>query len=122
MYRIHRRSRKPLRVGGTGNGQSITDFLEQYGTRLEGIQPKVNGHQKMGLGEGTRGEEDGTTQMTSGRRIVIGTGRFGFLRREGHTHGEMYRMYGMSGGTMTRKMSAGYSWRDWWSDTELGLL
>ena len=28
------------RTGGPGNGQSTTDFLEQYGTILEGIQPK----------------------------------------------------------------------------------
>ncbi len=27
------------RSGGSGNGQSSTDFLEQFGTRLEGIQP-----------------------------------------------------------------------------------
>ena len=28
------------RSGGTGNCQVITDFLEQFGTRLEGTQPK----------------------------------------------------------------------------------
>ncbi len=26
--------------GGNGNCQSTNDFLEQFGTRLEGIQPK----------------------------------------------------------------------------------
>ena len=66
----------------------------------------------MGLGEGSRGEEDGISQMTSGRRLAIGTCRFGFLRLEGDTHRKTLDQYGTRGGTMTRKMSVGYIWRD----------
>ena len=115
--------------GGSGNCQSTTDFLEQFGTRVEGIQPK-----------GPK------AQRTSESRS-----RGGFTRRKG-----WYRTNDIRTMACNRDMeiwipktSMGYSkedldavwdaWRnetvkdecrvqldgmerEWWSGTELGLL
>ena len=101
--------------GDSGNCQVTTDFLEQFDMRLEGIQ--------------TKGQK---AQRTSESRS-----RGGFTRRRGWYHtndirtvtchrdmeiwipkigrgycGRTWKRCGTRDGTMSRKTSAGYSWKD----------
>jgi hypothetical protein len=128
------------RSGGTGNCQATTDFLEQFGTRLEGIQPKDPKAQRTSESM-SRGAQRTSESMSRG----------GSTRRRGWYHTNDIR-------TMTcnrdmeiwiPKTGRGYSrenvevvwdvWRndvqkdecrvqlegpekEWWAGTELGLL
>ena len=78
--------------GDSGNGQTTTDFLEQFGTRVEGIQPK-----------GPK------AQRTSDSRS-----RGGFTRRRGWYHTNDIRTTACNRDMKIwiPKTGRGYSWED----------
>ena len=76
--------------GGSGNCPTTTDFLEQFGMRLDGIQqkgPKAQRTSEDRSGGGSPGGEDGTSQTTLGQRPATGIWRFGFRRISENTRG-----------------------------------
>ena len=73
------------RGGADRQSQETTDFLEQHGTRLDGIKPRgvrLKGFQRMSPEEGSLGGKDGTAPTISERWHALGTWRFGSLNRE----------------------------------------